>query len=97
MDIVRRGRWLYADAVYRPVDIIGMPYDFWFELGRADGQLEPGGTPQPLGEAGLLFYVRFKHAGETAEPTWPDSAGYTTIGRAIVAAEEKAPSEIVWE
>lgn len=94
--IVRSGSWVYAGEVARPVDIVGLSYDFWYELGRADGQLEPGETAQPLGEDGLLYYVRFRHAGETVEPTWPDSAGYDTIDGAIRSAETRAPSRIVW-
>ncbi|MDC7121968.1 hypothetical protein OMK64_10510 [Cellulomonas fimi] len=36
----------------------------------------------------MLFYVRFRRAGETSTSTWPDSAGYVTIDEAIRAAEE---------
>lgn len=96
MVIVRSGRWLYDNIVEMPVDIIGLPYDFWFELGKADDQLEPGETPTAPGESGLLFYVRFRHAGGTSTPTWPDSAGYVTIDEAIRAAEERASAAIVW-
>lgn len=96
MVIVRSGRWLYDDTVEMPVDIVGLTYDFWFELGKADDQLEPGETPTGPGESGLLFYVRFRRAGETSTPTWPDSAGYVTIDEAIRAAEERAPTAIVW-
>lgn len=96
MVIVRSGRWLYDDTVEMPVDIIGLPYDFWFELAKADEQLDPGETPTAPGESGLLFYVRFRRAGETSTPTWPDSAGYVTIDEAVRAAEERAPTAIVW-
>lgn len=96
MVIVRSGRWLYDDNVEMPVDIVGLTYDFWFELGKADDQLESGEAPTRPGESGLLFYVRFRRAGETSTPTWPDSAGYVTIGEAIRAAEERAPTAIVW-
>ncbi|WP_028050290.1 hypothetical protein [Cellulomonas sp. URHD0024] len=96
MVIVRSGRWLYDDTVEKPVDIVGLPYDFWFELGKADEQLEPGETPTTPGECGLLFYVRVRHAGETSTPTWPDSAGYATINEAMHAAEGRAPTAIIW-
>ncbi|RZS43538.1 hypothetical protein EV193_102518 [Herbihabitans rhizosphaerae] len=94
--IVRSGSWVYAEEVARPVDIVGLPYDFWYELARADDQLEPGETAQPLGEDGLLYYVRFRHAGETVPRTWPDSAGYDTIDAAMRSAETRAPSPITW-
>ena len=45
---------------------------------------------------GLLYYVRFKHAGELTTPTWPDSAGYSTIKSAMKAAEERTPGAITW-
>lgn len=97
MEIVRSGRWLYADAVDKPVDVVGLPYDFWFELAKADEQLEPDETPKAPGEDGVLFYVRFRHAGETSTPTWPDSSGHPTIDAAIKAAEELAPTTIIWD
>lgn len=96
MVICRSGTWIYAEEVAMPVDIVGLPYDFWFELGLADEQLEPGETAQPIGDDGLLYYVRFRHAGETDEPTWPDSIGHDTIDAAIRSAEARVPSQIVW-
>lgn len=97
MKIFRSGRWRYADATDKPVDIVGLPYDFWFELAKADEQLDPDEAPQALGEEGLLFYVRFKQAGEAATPTWPDSMGYLTIDLAMKAAEKRAPTSIIWD
>lgn len=96
MVIVRSGSWIYAGEVEKPVDIVGLPYDFWYELARVDEQLELDETPLPLNEEGLLYYVRFRHAGETSEPTWPDSSGYDSINAAIVNAEARVPSRIVW-
>ncbi|WP_045730416.1 hypothetical protein [Pseudarthrobacter chlorophenolicus] len=78
------------------VDIVGLPYDFWFGLAQIDEQLEPGESAQPLGKEGLLYYVRFRHAGETEEPTWPDSEGQTTIEAAVSIAEQRTPSQITW-
>ena len=73
MVIVRSGRWLYADAVEKPVDIVGLPFDFWYELGKADEQLEPSEMPRPLGEDSLLFYVRFVR-GQTKDERFATSA-----------------------
>lgn len=95
--IVRSGRWVYAHRQRMPVDIVGLPYDFWFELVRADGEEpETEESPEPLGTDGLLYYVRFRHAGETAEPTWPDSRGYRTVEGAMCAAQNRVPSPIDW-
>lgn len=96
MKIVRRGRWSYDAAVVVPVDIVSLNYDFWHELAKADGQLEPDEVPQPMNKRGVLYYVRFRHAGETTTPTWPDSAGFPDIEQAMRAAEKKAPSAVEW-
>ncbi len=94
--IIRSGSWVYAGEVAMPVDIVGLPYDFWYELARVDEQLEPDETAQALGDEGLLYYARFRHAGETVERTWPDSAGYDTIDAAMRDAEARVVSRIVW-
>jgi hypothetical protein len=79
-----------------PVDIVSLDYDFWYELGKADDQLEPGEVPQRMNENGVLYYCRFRRAGENTTPTWPDSAGYPDIERAMLAAQEQSPSPITW-
>ena len=96
MKIVRRGRWLYEDLVYKPVDVVSLNYDFWHELGKADGQLESEVEPRPLNKRGVLYYYRFRRAGETTTPTWPDSSGFKEIEQAMLAAQERAPSAIEW-
>lgn len=97
MEIVKSGRWRYAADVHLPVDIVSLPYDFWYELAKDDEQLEPDETPQALTSEGVLFYVRFRRAGEGATPTWPDSAGYPTLQEAMNAAERRVPAAIVWD
>ncbi|MFG1490843.1 hypothetical protein ABMA58_16445 [Oceanospirillum sp. HFRX-1_2] len=94
--IVESGIWLYGDSVEKPVDIISFDYDWWFELAKADEQLEANENPEPLNIQGVLFYVRFRYATETSEPTWPDSVGYQTISEAKKYAESKSPSGIQW-
>lgn len=94
--IVRSGRWLYDGSVDKPVDVIALDFDFWFEIGRADDRLEPGEVPQPLGPDGCLYYVRFRHAGEVESRTWVDGGGHPTIEQAMAEAQEKAPTEIRW-
>lgn len=96
MNIVRHGRWLYDNSVSLPVDIVSLNYDFWYEIGKADDQLKPGELPQPMNELGVLYYYRFRRAGDMTTPTWPDSAGYSEIEQAMLAAQEKAPSAIQW-
>lgn len=95
--IVRIGSWLYGGTVSTPVDIVALDYDWWYRLGEADGMLEPGETPEPLGRDGFLYYVRFRRALETSEPAWPDSPGYRTIAEAVAHAESKATGGIPWQ
>ncbi|ROR96662.1 hypothetical protein EDD28_1249 [Salana multivorans] len=96
MLIVARGRWTYDGVRELPVDIVGLDHDFWFELDRADGVAGPDDRPRQPDAPGLLYYVRFRHAGETSTPTWPDSAGYPTVEEARRAAESRVPGAIVW-
>ncbi len=95
--IVRIGSWLYGGTVSTPVDIVALDYDWWYKLGEADGALEPGETPKPLGQGGFLYYARFRRALETSEPTWPDSPGYSTIAEAVAHAESKVTGGITWQ
>ncbi len=97
IEILKVGTWLYDGTAEKPVDIVGLPYDWWFSLAGADDMLEPGEEPMPLNEKGFLYYVRFRCAGETAEPTWVDSDGYHDINGAIEEAESKITGRIQWQ
>ena len=94
--IVRVGTWLYGGSVDTPVDIVGLDYDYWYVLGKADGALEPGEVPRPLGKDGFLYYVRFREALDTSEPTSPDSSGYTSVAEAMRHAESKVVGGVRW-
>ena len=94
--IVRSGAWLYDHSVLQPVDIVALDCDVWWEIDAADGHLEEGDEPTPMGAEGFLYYVRFRQAGAEEEPTWVDSAGYQTVEAAMAAAEARAPSSISW-
>lgn len=94
MQIVRSGSWLYDEQVYLPVDIVSLDFDFWYEIAKADDQLEPCEMPQPGGPDGVLYYVRFRQAGSHDQQTWVDSGGHQTIEEAVRIAETTAPSPI---
>jgi hypothetical protein len=94
--IVARGTWLYGGSVETPVDIIALDYDWGYEFDRADGRLEPGQEPEPLGEGGVLYYGRFREALNPTEPTPPDTAGYKTIEEAMRQVERKVTGGITW-
>lgn len=94
--IVRSGTWRYDNTVARPVDIIGLDYDFWYELARRDDLLEPGEQPEPLSPDGYLYYVRFRCAGEISEPTWVDSPAHGSVDRAVNDAQGQVLDPIAW-
>ena len=90
------GSWLYDGVAETPIDIVSLPYDWWYSLAKAEDSLEPNEKPESLNDKGVLYYVRFRNSGELTEPTWVDSAGYKTIKEAIAAAESKVPGSINW-
>ncbi len=94
--IVRVGSWLYGGSVDTPVDIVGLDYDYWYALGQADGALEPDEKPRAMGQDGLLYYVRFRHALDASEPTSPDSSGFKSIAEAMHCAESKVVGGVRW-
>lgn len=94
--IVRIGVWLYGGSVETPVDIVALDYDWHYKLGKEDGHLEPGEEPMPLGPDGWVYYVRFRHALEQTEPTWPDSPAFANVLEAMQHAEQKAVGGIRW-
>jgi hypothetical protein len=92
--IIQRGRWLYDGTVHMPATIVALDYDFWYEIGRADGDLEPGETPA-LNAEGRLYYVCFK-SDPAAHPGWVDSQGFRDVAAARTCAERQVPSPIEW-
>lgn len=93
---MRSGRWVYDGAVELPVDIVALEYDFWYEVAAADGTLEEGASPSPLGADGSLYYVRFRRAGDSEVPTWVDSQAFNSPAQAMHAAETRVPTTITW-
>ena len=97
MRIVKSGRWLYDSSVEKPVDIVALDFDYHYEIAHADGTLDAGEQPQPMGEDGVLYYVRFRSAGDKRTPTMVDSRGLAALSEAIAIAEQQAPSPIRWK
>ena len=95
--IIRSGTWLYDGSVDRPVDVIALEFDWWYELARADGQLEEGEEPASVGPDGCLYYARFQHAGTSVSPTTVDSPGFETLDEAMSAAQAKVAGPIKWQ
>lgn len=94
--VVAEGVWVYDESVPKLVDVIALDYDYWYEIALADDELEPGEQAGPFSADGTIYYVRFRMAGSTDEPTWMDHGGFTTVDDAKRAAESVAPSPIAW-
>ncbi|MFG2001535.1 hypothetical protein ACGFNU_20535 [Spirillospora sp. NPDC048911] len=93
-DVVATGTWEYAASVQKPVFIVRLNYDFWYEIAKEDGHLEPDEQPR-LNDEGNIYYVSF-HGIHRDGTFWPDSGGNLTIEDAKAAAESKLPSDITW-
>lgn len=94
-EIVATGSWLYADTVPKPVFLIRLDYDFWYEVAREEGTLAAGEEPL-LDSAGHAYYVSFK-AVHNDESFWPDSGPHHSLDEARTTAESKVPSPITWQ
>jgi hypothetical protein len=91
--IVAEGSWLYDGICEKPVYIIEQNYDYWFEMEKADGEIESGEEPE-LNEDGLIYYVRFAPLG--GRPWGVQYGGHKTIDEAKAYAVEKAAGPIKW-
>lgn len=88
LKIFKTGTWLYDGDTEQPVDIIGLDYDYWHEIGKADDMLEPGEEPMKFVEEGFLYYAKFQGAGCRKEPTSVATYGHQNLVDAMRAAEE---------
>lgn len=94
--IIAEGEWLYDGITPSPVRVIEQDYDFWYEIGKADGDLEAWEKPE-LNEKGLLYYVTFKQCENIERPWWVESQGFKSIQLAKQFAEAKVQGEIKWK
>lgn len=78
-----------------PVFIIATDYDFWFQVAKADGDLEPGEQPD-LNAEGRLYYLSFRCLRDDGT-FWPDSVHYKSIDEAKAAGQSRVPTPIVWD
>jgi hypothetical protein len=93
--IVARGTWIYDGVAPMPVFIVATDFDFWFEVAKADGDLEPGEQPD-LNAEERLYYLSF-HGLRDDGTFWPDSVHYKSTEEAKLAAESRVPTPIVWD
>jgi hypothetical protein len=93
-EVVLQGKWLYDNSVYMPVQIFVIDYDYYYELAKADEQLEPGEEPF-LNERGEMYMIKWNGN--------PDFLSFgTTEGGGLSLEEAKEAVErkvngVVWE
>ena len=92
--IVATGSWLYAGTSEKPVYVIKQNYDYWFEMEKADGELEAGEKPE-LNDDGQIYYVRFNTLGN--KPWSVAYRGCKSLDEAKTFASEKANGPIKWD
>jgi hypothetical protein len=94
IEIVASGTWVYGDSAESPVHIVRADFDFWYEIGAADGELERGERPDLNGD-GVLYYVLFRHLNP--DRFWPDDGSFRTIEDAQRAAQQRLPTTVRWQ
>jgi hypothetical protein len=93
-ELVLRGKWLYDNSVYQPVQIFVIDYDYYYEIAKADDQLEPGEEPY-LNEKGEMYMIKWNDSPDFLS-FGPVESGGLTLKEAKSKVEEKV-SGVVWE
>jgi len=94
LEVVATGSWVYDGIAESPVWTVRADFDFWYEIAAADGELEPGETPQ-LNDDGVTYYVAFREPGDGR--FWPHEGGFPTLNEAQRAAARQVPTAIQWD
>lgn len=87
-ELVLRGKWLYDNSVYQPVQIFVIDYDYYYEIAKADEQLEPGEEPE-LNEKGEMYMIKWNDK--------PDFNSYGTTeygGFTLEEAKKKVEAKV---
>lgn len=89
------GEWPYDGTAPTRVLVVRLDFDFWYELAKADGTLEP--DEQPVMNAdGHAYYVRYRPGWSEGERFWPDSGGFLNLTEAKQEAEATLPGPGRW-
>lgn len=92
--LVLRGKWLYDNSVYQPVQIFVIDYDYYYELAKADGQLESGEEPE-LNEKGEMYLIKWGGSSDFHSYGTVEYGGFT-LEEAKSKVDEKV-SGVLWE
>jgi hypothetical protein len=95
LKVVATGTYQYPDTIRRPVAIVRVDHDYWYELAKADNDLDVGQLPV-VDDEGHAFYVSYSNIREGGTFR-PDSRTHRTFGDAKFDAEQRAPAPITWQ
>lgn len=101
--IVRKGLWPLDNSnattgAQGKVFVIAQDFDWWFEISRLKGELQPDQRPK-LNADGEAFYVFFDQEGKWGEtpPFFLKSPGFMSLNDAINWASTQLTAPIYWE
>ena len=69
-------------------------FDFWFEIGREEGDLDPEERPD-INTEGFLYDVLFSDPGD--RPWWVRGVGWHSIDQAMAYAEQELRDRVEWD
>jgi hypothetical protein len=81
-EYVTEGAFLYDGTVPTPIAIIAKDHDASYALAEAEGWLEPGEQPTPVGPDGVLYYQKGEitpHQTLAEAKAWIEAKGYGDI------------------
>lgn len=94
-EVLASGRCLWEGETDIGAHLVRIPYDYWYELGKADGNFEPGETPD-VGPDGFGYYIVWGDDPLGWNISGVSSPTMKTPDEARIWADRKAKSEVTW-
>ena len=94
-EVLDSGRCMWRGDTHIGVHLIRIPYDYWYELGKADGNLEPGAHPE-LGNDGFGYYIVWGDDPLGWKISGVSSPTMKTPDEAFAWANLEAKSDVTW-
>ncbi|GJM60746.1 hypothetical protein [Persicobacter diffluens] len=89
------GSWLYDNLVKQTVQIFALNYDYYYEIAKADNQIEPNEKPE-LNENGESFMIKWGNGEFSVKDLCAKEYGGLDLDSAIEKAERKVQGKIDW-
>ena len=94
-EILDSGRCLWHEVTDTGAHLVRIPYDYWYELGKADDNLEPDEEPE-LGPDGFGYYIIWGENPLGWNISGVSSPTMKTPEEARTWANHKAKSKVEW-